>query len=102
MFLGDAGENLLMYARQAIIKSEVAVSIERCDDIPDELREIRRQLGFDFGKFDYGIIDGRVVLYDANRTPVMLPKPTNSPKFKLLAQGIEQFFGPAPRLRAAG
>ena len=23
---------------------------------------------FDFGKFDYGIVDGRVVLYDVNKT----------------------------------
>jgi hypothetical protein len=101
-FLGDAGENILMYAKQAIIKSEVAVRKEQCDEIPEELREMRRELGFDFGKFDYGIVDGRVVLYDANRTPVMLPRPTNVPRFKMLAQGIDRFFRPAPRLRAAG
>ena len=102
MFLGDAEENRLMYANQAIIKSPVAVRIESCDEIPEEIREMRHQLGFDFGKFDYGIVNGRVVLYDANRTPVMLFKPSNLPKFKLLAKGIESFFGYTPRLRAAG
>ena len=24
---------------------------------------------FDFGKFDYAVVDGKAVLYDANRTP---------------------------------
>ena len=101
-FLGDAEENLLMYANQAIIKSPVAVRIEPSAEIPGEIRLMRRKLGFDFGKFDYGIVDGRVVLYDANRTPVMLPKPSNLPKFKLLSKGIEEFFDHTPRLRVAG
>lgn len=39
------------------------------DPVPGELRAIRAQLGFDYGKFDYGIVDGKVVLYDVNRTP---------------------------------
>jgi hypothetical protein len=76
------------------------VRIEPHPEIPDELRRLRREMGFDFGKFDYGIVDGRVVLYDANRTPVMLASPRNLPTFMLLAGGIESFF--APRYRAAG
>lgn len=39
------------------------------DPVPPELREARRRLGFDYGKFDYGIVDGSMVLYDVNRTP---------------------------------
>jgi hypothetical protein len=39
------------------------------NDIPDDLRRWRRELGFDFGKFDYAIVEGKTVLYDANRTP---------------------------------
>ena len=101
-FLGDAEENLLMYGNQPIMKSPVAVRIEDCPEIPDEIRRIRNRLGFDFGKFDYGIVNGRVVLYDANRTPVMMPKPSNVPKFKLLAKGLESFLELPPRLKAAG
>jgi hypothetical protein len=33
------------------------------------LREQRRRLGFDFGKFDFVMHQGRAVLVDANRTP---------------------------------
>ena len=35
----------------------------------NELRRIRAELGFDFGKFDYGVIGDEVILYDINRTP---------------------------------
>ena len=37
--------------------------------VPDELRERRRELGFDYGKFDFVMHDGKAVLLDANKTP---------------------------------
>ncbi len=43
--------------------------------VPEELRRIRQQLGLDYGTFDYGIVDGRPVLYDVNRTPGMSKDP---------------------------
>lgn len=100
IFLGDASENNVMYAKQPIIKSPVAVRIEKNLDIPEEIRQLRRELGFDFGKFDYGIANGKPVLYDANRTPVCLPKPENVPTFQMLARGLDSFF--PHRFRAAG
>lgn len=41
--------------------------------VPDELREVRKRLGFDYGKFDFTIHDGQVVLFDVNRTPSIPP-----------------------------
>jgi hypothetical protein len=38
-------------------------------EVPDALRRERERLGFDFGKFDFVIHDGKAVLLDANRTP---------------------------------
>jgi hypothetical protein len=99
VFLGDAEECKIFYANQPIVKSPVAVRIEE-GTVPDELREMRRQMGFDFGKFDYGIVDGRVVLYDVNRTPVSRITPQNTPLFKLLASGVDSVF--KPKYRAAG
>ncbi|MGD0542641.1 MAG: hypothetical protein ABSB33_14095 [Tepidisphaeraceae bacterium] len=90
LFLGEAETNTLMYANQPIIKSRVAVRKEPAE-VPDELRQMRRDLGFDYGKFDYGIVDGRVVLYDANRTPVVGDPALYEPLFKVLAPGIEAF-----------
>jgi hypothetical protein len=37
--------------------------------VPDALRSWRRELGFDYGKFDFVIHEGNPVLFDANRTP---------------------------------
>jgi hypothetical protein len=37
--------------------------------IPAELYAIRQQLGMDYGKLDYVVRDGKVVLLDVNRTP---------------------------------
>jgi len=37
--------------------------------VPEELHAMWARLGFDFGKFDYVVRDGQIVLLDANRTP---------------------------------
>ncbi|HEY1384799.1 MAG TPA: hypothetical protein VGF43_14355 [Dongiaceae bacterium] len=39
--------------------------------VPDELREVRGRLGFDYGKFDFVVHDGKPVLFDANMTPTV-------------------------------
>ena len=61
--------------------------------MPDELRNIRRDLGFDYGKFDYAIVNDRVVLYDVNRTPALggLRKERFLPSIRLLAEGIRVY-----------
>ncbi len=37
--------------------------------VPDEVLALRRELGLDYGKIDYVIHDGQVVILDVNRTP---------------------------------
>jgi len=37
-------------------------------DVPDSIRAIRHRLGFDYGKFDFVMVDGQAVLFDANKT----------------------------------
>ncbi|TPM81696.1 hypothetical protein FKO01_61000 [Mesorhizobium sp. B2-3-3] len=37
--------------------------------VPDEMRERRRELAFDYGKFDFVLHEGRAILLDANKTP---------------------------------
>jgi hypothetical protein len=98
-FLGEAEDCKIYYANQPVVKSPVAVRIEK-STVPDDMREIRRKLGFDYGKFDFGVVDGRAILYDANRTPVGRPTGGNAPMFRALANGIDSIF--KPRYRAAG
>jgi len=37
--------------------------------VPKEVTGMRRRLGLDYGKIDYVIHQGQVVILDANRTP---------------------------------
>lgn len=88
LFLGDQEAGYLSFSRHPIVKANRLVRWEPLDDVPPDLRERRRRLGFDYGKFDYAIVDGRAVLYDANRTPVGRANPTDLEVAPRLAQGI--------------
>jgi hypothetical protein len=99
IFLGEAEECRLYYANQPIVKSRIALRVENAT-VPDELRQIRRKLGFDYGKFDFGVVDGRLVLYDANRTPMARTVGDNKPLFNHLASGVDSIF--RPHYRKAG
>lgn len=65
--------------------------------VPDELRAERKRLGFDYGKFDFVIHRGKVVLFDANRTPAASGGLNQFPQqfFRTLAAGIDSFLGAA-------
>jgi hypothetical protein len=93
VFFGDRETNSLSYSKDPIVKSSSVIRREPVAEVPDELRRMRRDLGFDFGKFDYAIVDGRVVLYDANRTPALghFSPEQYEPRARLLAEGIRAF-----------
>jgi hypothetical protein len=62
------------------------------DSIPDELRGLREEMGFDYGKFDYGIVEGEVVVYDVNRTPGAATDPrVHAETVDVLAPGIQDY-----------
>jgi hypothetical protein len=71
MFLGDRETNSISYSRSPIVKSGNVVRREVVPEVPDALRARRRELGIDYGKFDYALHAGEVVLYDVNKTPSM-------------------------------
>ncbi|MCE9592044.1 MAG: hypothetical protein K8S99_16170 [Planctomycetes bacterium] len=93
MFFGDREANSVSYSHERIIKSHTVVRREPVPQVPEELRRMRRELGFDFGKFDYAIVDGRVVLYDANRTPSLpqFSRDQAMERVRLLAEGVRAF-----------
>lgn len=68
VFLGDRERCLRHLSREPIIKGRNTVSMTEAE-VPAKLREVRRRLGFDYGKFDYVEHDGEPILLDANRTP---------------------------------
>lgn len=92
-FLGSREFGARNFSESPIVKSASTIRREPLEDVPDELRELRAELGFDFGKFDYAIVDGRVVLYDANRTPCtgagVMAK--SAERYRNLAEGIWEY-----------
>jgi hypothetical protein len=68
VFMGSRERCTRNVARLAMIKAADVIAREPVD-VPDELRAERMRLGFDFGKFDFVMHDGRAVLLDANPTP---------------------------------
>lgn len=93
VFLGESETNSISYSRAPIVKSSNTVHREKVAEVPEGLRQMRRDLKFDFGKFDYAIVNGRTVLYDANRTPNLgnFSRELFLPNLKTLAEGIRKY-----------
>jgi hypothetical protein len=93
-FLGDKETNSISYSNHPIIKAGNVIRRENLDEVPEDLRQIRRALGFDYGKFDYALVDGKTVLYDVNWTPTHggLPNEQVLSSIRLLADGIRVYF----------
>ena len=101
VFLGDSEIYYRGVAREPVVKGSNTIRREFLDpaDLPSTLRETRERLGFDYGKFDFGLVDGEVVLYDVNRTPGFPQTADESPMIgqaiQMLSQGLDSFVGRA-------
>lgn len=71
-FFGDKELVTVRSSPSYYVKAGNMVRLEVSDFVPEEIRRRRRELGFDFGKFDFVIHNGEPVLLDANRTPTVL------------------------------
>jgi len=61
--------------------------------VPKNLEAIRKQLGFDYGKFDFTVVDGEAIPFDFNKT-MGVSNPSNpavQEMAKQLAGGIEPY-----------
>jgi hypothetical protein len=93
-FLGNRSLHVLTTSTQPIVKGKSIIKREiLSDDVPEELILFRKQMGFDYGRFDYAIFEGKVVLYDVNRTPTTSAKAAvlYAKKIKEMASGINDF-----------
>ena len=70
-FLGDYERCSWYTSPETIVKGRNIVSFGPAE-VPDLLREERRRLGIDYGKFDFALGPEGPVLYDANKTPAYL------------------------------
>ena len=89
VFFGDRERCTRYRGTHPIVKTATIVGREPAP-VPEELRAERERLGFDYGKFDFVVHDGRATLFDANRTP---SAPPSSPEIDAsnahLAGGLE-------------
>jgi hypothetical protein len=94
IFLGDKEINQRCFSLNPIVKARNVVHREDGLPVPKGLRALRTELGFDYGKFDYGLVNGELILYDANWTPTMNFRKDTSRKLRVaneLAQGLQVF-----------
>jgi len=74
LFFGDKEYSYRVFSPEPIVKAGNAVRSECGLPVPEALRAMRAKLGFDYGKFDYTLVDGEPILFDANRTPTVASK----------------------------
>jgi hypothetical protein len=89
-FLGTRHISFRRGGPDPVVKAIPGVPLERVP-VPPELVEERRRLGFDFGKLDFVIHQGRPVLLDANPTPTFAGDrltPEHRKRAEWLAEGI--------------
>jgi hypothetical protein len=95
LFFGDKEYSVKLFSRHAVVKASNCHRHEYLHDVPDSLRETRHALGFDFGKFDYVMVDGEAVLLDVNKTPSISGSP-RTPNLLRLATGLAGLAQGAP------
>jgi hypothetical protein len=66
-FLGDRWTCTRIASEQPVIRARVSVAVEQVEP-PPEILEWREQLGLDYGKLDFVVHQGEVVLLDVNKT----------------------------------
>ncbi len=68
VFCGERGRCTRHVSPKPMVKAKDVIRREPVE-VPEELQRLRKALGFDYGKFDFVVHDGRPILLDANRTP---------------------------------
>lgn len=91
MFFGHQEYSMRVLSELPIVKSRKLVKVELVDEVPGEVRQLRQELGLDFGKIDYVMHDGRPVVFDVNKTPTVFlnKKGQPGPYVRKLAGGLE-------------
>jgi hypothetical protein len=94
-FLGDRATCTRIASPQPVVNGSTTVEIEVVQPHP-EIVEWRRRLSIDYGKLDFVVSAGKVVLLDVNKTTGSLPSMHDRPEFEAMrryrAGGIDSFF----------
>ena len=80
-FLGNTGFCTIQAGENPIVKGlPDAETLQPRDlpqlleePVPEKLIQLRSKLGFDYGRFDYVVVDGDAHIFDVNKTPTVGP-----------------------------
>lgn len=92
-FSSATGEYVVkMSGPRPVVKTFQSDRIEPITEVPDSLRRRRAEMGADYGKFDFVIVDGEAILLDANKTPTLRQGDgPDRPNITRLAAGIHHY-----------
>lgn len=68
IFLGEKGWAGRFGAKEPVVKFSKMATKDEEVPVPEELKIVRKKLGFDYGRFDYVEHDGTPILFDVNKT----------------------------------
>jgi len=93
-FLGDKSFCVLTTSENPVVKSQIIDRQILPGPGPAALQEFRRIFKMDYGRLDYTVVDRRVYLFDANRTPTFSPETyaIYREQIDALSEGIHSFF----------
>jgi len=96
-FLGERWSCARRCSSSPILTSGTCLEKREVIDPHPELLKIRKEMGFDYGKFDYVVHDDKVVLIDANKTvgsggQALMLNPAFMKTREYLAEGIRDYF----------
>jgi hypothetical protein len=67
-FLGDRYSSFFLKGKDPILKGDTAETITHTSEYHPDVDKWRKELNFDYGKFDYVVREGKAILLDANKT----------------------------------
>ena len=67
--LGDRTRSVRVAGSTPVLKRSACTPVDEGLAVPEPVLSLRRRLGLDYGKIDYTIHAGEVVILDVNRTP---------------------------------
>ena len=94
VFLGDRVTCAKFCGPHPVVNTATSTRMDRVEPHPDMLA-LRVAMGFDYGKFDYVLRDGRPVLLDANKTVGGRNPPTTPERIaarRYRAEGLWSYF----------
>lgn len=92
-FLGNKSFCVITRSKKPIAKSHIIDRQIIAGPEPEELATFRKTFKMDYGRLDYTVVDGKINLFDANRTPAFSPEIYSIYKEQIdrLSEGINAY-----------